>query len=79
MSESAEKSHIPDETLAQLTAEKLQELQLEREQISDRLFQSDISDDERQKLAIQLENHDAATDKLTMYRADMLEGETEST
>ncbi|MGV3707385.1 MAG: hypothetical protein ACO1Q7_00995 [Gemmatimonas sp.] len=73
MSEAERKSHIPDEKLAELTAEKLQELQIERDMISERLFDATISDEERERLAIQLENHDAATDKLTMYRADMLE------
>lgn len=77
MSNSERKSHIPDEQLAKLTEHKLIELEHERDMLKEQLFeavQNDAADpQEIGKLGRRIENHDSASDKLTRYRADMLE------
>lgn len=74
MSESARKSHIPDEKLAELTDHKLEELGAEREELHARLEDSESPvSDARDRIERQIENHDAAAKKLTKYRAEMLD------
>lgn len=78
MSHAADKSNIPDEQLVRLTTEKLQELYAERRELSDKLIHmyrgGSGTSEERDLVAKQIENHDAAYEKLTSYREDMQNG-----
>jgi hypothetical protein len=77
MSHAAEKSHIPDATLANLTTEKLRQLYMERRALSDELYvimrDSSGTPERRALLEKRIENHDAAYEKLFTAREDMLD------
>lgn len=78
MSDAAKRSHIPDAQLAALTTTKLHGLYLERRMLSNQLLallrnpEHDVA--ERLKLEKEIENHDHAYDKLTVYQVEMLDG-----
>lgn len=78
MSDAAKRSHIPDAHLAALTTTKLHGLYLERRALSNQLLAVLKNPDhvvaERLKLEKEIENHDHAYDKLTVYQVEMMDG-----